>query len=490
MTWTRRRKALAAVAAVFIVVFAWFSYEVLAVYYAEPNPTVDSRAVLRSLALDGAGMTAEQGDTAWSLLVEIFDAVDAVKAEIDAMYDAGEFEPRDEWDLELDYGRVREGRTLPTHLEPERRAIALLHDGVFEKLRRFAKGPPGFWPMTGEGIVWPDGHFGDLSRGRARALAQVRADSMRLAAAGGDFAEAAAACDQGLALARTMGWQPSLMSYMTARAIEALTIGELRAELIELEFDEPACRALLASFDRHATFPPVTYTLEAERIHIADFVQWCYSDDGEGDGYLVAAPVVEALDYVPLRLTLFEAAVSRFHDVSRAPILSTHGTIVEKLTAAVGLPAAERGRALGDADAFVDALPDRFDLLRIAFSSRGSFLQIDACRQVIFEGTRLMVALELHRSVHGEYPASLDELAGEPIIDPLHGLPFGYRLLDDDPDGRGFLLYSTGIDRIDDWGADLDWVARAELGWHWPLTDPDATRVDFVINRPRRVWDD
>ncbi len=120
----------------------------------------------------------------------------------------------------------------------------------------------------------------------------------------------------------------------------------------------------------------------------------------------------------------------------------------------------------------------------------GSFLQVDTCRQVIFEGTRLMIVLELHRAMHGEYPAWLDELAGEPIIDPLHGLPFGYRLLDDDPDGRGYLLYSTGIDRIDDWGADLDFVGRTELGWHWPLTDPDATRVDFVINRPRQVWDD
>ena len=91
MTWTRQRKLLAAVATVCTVAFAWFSYEVMTVFYLETNPTVDSRAALRSLALGGAGMTAE----------------------LDAMYDAGEFEPRDEWDVELDYGRVRQSRTVP-----------------------------------------------------------------------------------------------------------------------------------------------------------------------------------------------------------------------------------------------------------------------------------------------------------------------------------------------------------------------------------------
>ena len=36
--------------------------------------------------------------------------------------------------------------------------------------------------------------------------------------------------------------------------------------------------------------------------------------------------------------------------------------------------------------------------------------------------------------------------------DPLHGGPFGYRLTPDDPHGRPYLLYSTGLDRNDDGG--------------------------------------
>ena len=240
MTWSRRRKALAVVAAVFIVVFAWSSYEVLTVYYSEPNPTIDSRAVLRSLTLDGTGMTAEQGDAAWALLEEIFDAVEEVEAEVNAMCDAGEFEERDEYLLEVDYARVLDGLTLPLRLEPERKVVTTLKGrGVFEKLRRFAVGPPGLRPMTGEGPLWFD-QVDD--RSRARRLAQLGGAVMRLAADDGNFAGAAAGYDQTLAIAHAIAWQPHFLDYLSALAIEALAMHELRFELMEWDFDERGCR--------------------------------------------------------------------------------------------------------------------------------------------------------------------------------------------------------------------------------------------------------
>ncbi len=94
-----------------------------------------------------------------------------------------------------------------------------------------------------------------------------------------------------------------------------------------------------------------------------------------------------------------------------------------------------------------------------------------------------MVMLQLHRCLHGGYPASLDEMADEPPVDPLHGLPFGYRLLDDDPDGRGYLLYSIGLDRTDDGGVEVGPGASRWLA----LNDPDTAGSDFVINTPRQT---
>ena len=106
--------------------------------------------------------------------------------------------------------------------------------------------------------------------------------------------------------------------------------------------------------------------------------------------------------------------------------------------------------------------------------------------------TRVMVALELYRARHGAYPDSLDQLAGDivtqPPADPLHGLPFGYRLLDGDPDGRAYLLYSVGLDRVDDGGAELSPADRAAHGHAAALTTPAVSNADHVINEPRPVW--
>ena len=105
-----------------------------------------------------------------------------------------------------------------------------------------------------------------------------------------------------------------------------------------------------------------------------------------------------------------------------------------------------------------------------------------------------MAAIELYRTRHGRYPASLDELVPEilsqPPVDPLHGLPFGYRLIPDDPHGRSYLLYSVGIDGGDDGGTEMDELDKNEYSAWAVLADPNLKGVDFVINRPRLVWEE
>ncbi|MHC4220142.1 MAG: hypothetical protein ACYSU7_16985, partial [Planctomycetota bacterium] len=437
------------------------------VYSAEPNPVTDSRRRMRDLALDTAGITAEESKAAWLLLVEILEAEEEIRGEINTQYDAGVFEPRDEYDSELDYDRVRQGCTLPENLIPERRAFALLEQrGVQERFRRFAEGPPGLRPIKGDGALSLRDVVDDL--GRSRTLARMSGSAMRLAAAEGDHAGAANAFDQTLALARTMALQPYLISYLTAAAIEALATFELRYELMELEFDEPACRLLLASLDRHTGFPTVGYALETERIYFEDWIQWSYSDDGAGGGFLVAAPMPDLGFSVPSEQSLLGAAVSRFFVASRAEIQDAYGTLMDDLVRQSRLPAAEHAAAAAESEAFVEELSFRFEMVRLLLPALGRFVQNRAVSAVRLEGTRVMVALELYRARHGGYPDSLDQLAGDIVTqlpaDPLHVLPFGYRLLDDDPDGRAYLLYSIGLDRADDGGA------------------------DYIINEPRPVW--
>jgi hypothetical protein len=75
----------------------------------------------------------------------------------------------------------------------------------------------------------------------------------------------------------------------------------------------------------------------------------------------------------------------------------------------------------------------------------------------------LTCALHRHRLLHGSYPASLTvldaSLLPSPQPDPARAeAPMNYRLTD-----KGFLLWSVGMDRVDDGGdAEKDWVWRHE----------------------------
>jgi hypothetical protein len=72
-------------------------------------------------------------------------------------------------------------------------------------------------------------------------------------------------------------------------------------------------------------------------------------------------------------------------------------------------------------------------------------------------GARVVLAIEIYRARHGEYPESLDQIVPEILpampLDPF-GTPFGYRRLSavHDKDPRPYLVYSLGDDRTDDRG--------------------------------------
>jgi hypothetical protein len=67
------------------------------------------------------------------------------------------------------------------------------------------------------------------------------------------------------------------------------------------------------------------------------------------------------------------------------------------------------------------------------------------------ELTWIALAFGAYRSEHGRYPASLDELMPKYLdrvaTDPCGSGPYLYRRMDE-----GFLLYSVGVDGVDDTG--------------------------------------
>ena len=330
--WYRPRNVLLVLAAALLIPLGWASHEVWLVHTAVVHPSVDYRAELRKLSEEAAGVSAAAADDAWFLLLDILEDAEAVRTDVEAQIAIEGFEPRDEYDDgTIDYTVVLYGRSLPDDIAPERRAIDMLRErGVFERFDRFARGSPGLRPPTGDGPFFLDLHRTEL--GQARALARARTASMRVALADGDLPEVATALEQLLALARTISYQPQLLSYLTALAIRALALSELRLELSEAEFDQIACRSLLEAMDRHATLAPLDLPLEAERLHFYDKLQWTFSDDGRGNGYLVSFPD----EYLPVsvptaNLSIFDAISSRFLDASRAELAGLYDEMIDGL---------------------------------------------------------------------------------------------------------------------------------------------------------------
>ena len=119
-------------------------------------------------------------------------------------------------------------------------------------------------------------------------------------------------------------------------------------------------------------------------------------------------------------------------------------------------------RELTGTDAWHEALGPYGGMDRLAFAR--TYSETSYC------GMELVIALELYRRDHNEYPAALDVLAPQYIdavpSDPFTGTPMVYQRA-----GNDYILYSVGRDQKDDGG------------------DPRRTD-DHVIHRPRSAEDE
>ena len=100
------------------------------------------------------------------------------------------------------------------------------------------------------------------------------------------------------------------------------------------------------------------------------------------------------------------------------------------------------------------------------------------------------IALRRYQLRHGSYPAELGglvpEFAGEVPRDPIDGRPLRYRLKSD----GSFLLYSVGVDGVDDGGdpapaadAPKQWLRGRDAVWPMPAS---AEEVKTAFEKPAR----
>lgn len=347
--------------------------------------------------------------------------------------------------------------------------------GMFETLETMAASPLALRLIDHP----PDAPLMGLSlpeSGECRALAIVIAAQAHLAARANDPEEFAAALESGLALARLMDSRAFTIEFQTAATIEGLMLDRLFDAL-----SRPASRewveAMAEALERQLPGEPDRDLpwFEAERISTLDTVAWAFSDPDR------------------VRLGRWSPGLVPLHQSKRSEV-DPLGTYKQNKRAFNRLFDAVRAYA-------AKPIPERYitdysrashepDLLLVNAFFPNFRWAIEAYEQRVVRrrAARTMIAIERFRIAQGRYPDALSDLVPEfldaPLIDPWSMGPFCYRRIDPgaDPFGRGYLLYSPGIDLIDNGGTPpAQRFRESVLGAH---ISSQARDVDYIFNEP------
>lgn len=348
----------------------------------------------------------------------------------------------------------------------------LARQGLLTQARRFER------PIDGALLI--DLTYPDLKLARGLARAD-RALLLRYWKEGGaKDLEAAKTFEWLLALGRVYRYQFGAINSLVGIAIQALALNTIREVCVVRPLNEAALEYCLRAMDRQLDAPNGDFALQCERAMVLDAIQSTFTDDGQGDGYFLAAENIN--------LGVITGGKSRRTSTGEGFFLAGKKELVAKFEELLK-PDLERAttpprdRVQGPIRETVDDLSWRFRILKILAPTVNKL--IAAHDQLLGEiaGTRAMLAIELFRSRNGSLPKSLSELVPQYLAaeasDPLSPGILRFRLQDasTDPLGRGYLLYTVGFDRVDN---------EARINEKAPYTPMNGAKAghgfDFVFN--------
>ncbi len=244
--------------------------------------------------------------------------------------------------------------------------------------------------------------------------------------------------------------------------------------------------------------------LESEELFFADLLQRTYTDDGLGSGHF--RPDDETLRLWILGGTarqtqrfLIQPLLSAVM-ANRADMLNKHRELMEKLRHELATPLWLKRDSEYESDleqlrkgSYLDET--RYLLATIVMPSANPLNRIVERSIQSRDAVCVAIALELYHRHHGAYPAALNALVPRylPSVPPdrFDGRPIKYKQLDGKP-----LLYSIGVDRVDDGGVlpkgenrsgannrAMDWYPSGEME---KLTDAEREnyRGDWILWPP------
>ncbi|MFN0131022.1 MAG: hypothetical protein ACKVW3_00570 [Phycisphaerales bacterium] len=477
--WYRARNVCLGIVA---IVVGLIVREVVLALTAEPGRAIDygARAVEHVEANQPKGLAAEEPnlwpkiaqetETFRALLVEAAGGGGA-PVEIDVLYAPSVENRPDGWSLET----ARAAALAAMELAKQR--------GMQGRMAEIAAGRRFVRPaQPGHLFEWLLPELGGM-----RSMARYSAARMALAREKGDWPEFVRAYEEGMSLARAATMQFTLIDGLVGYAIASLMATRVREALVVARPDEATLAALLVAHDRQARLTPASRSLEGERIGCLDTIQWSHTDDGRGSGRLILTQLntISSLSgsgggFAPGSLAIINIGSVAFP--SKRAVSKRANEFFDAVVAYADKPRSERAATGFDPDTWVETLPRRHVLLRMLAPAVGKAVGSWDQTRLQLDGTRTMIAIEIFERRNGKYPATLADLAPGVIAqvptDPYSTGSLAYRVIDGDPAGRKYLLYTIGADGKDNNGH------QAEKEREKALRDRGGIGLDYVLNDP------
>ncbi|MEX0715466.1 MAG: hypothetical protein WD066_02720 [Planctomycetaceae bacterium] len=276
-------------------------------------------------------------------------------------------------------------------------------------------------------------------------------------------------------LARSIAQGPSTIRWLCGNHIESFALDGDAA----LAHHAGMSSADAISFrDRLASLPPMPTLSEAidqgERLacldYILRFVRY-------GEHVLPDGTLYSTFERVPTKLVHWDMTLIRVNDLFDRMTAATREPDRARRSTAVNEVRLRLGGMRDDTEKWWRVVADRSGLaadLVAPLMIPAIFPVLDAADrgQTKFQLVQLALTLAAHRADHGNYPATLDELAPRYIEAIPHDLytgnPLIYRMSDD---GGGYLLYSVGPNETDDGRSQEDDPAGDDIAIRTPQSE-------------------
>ena len=452
---------------------------------AKANPTHDYAGEIEALAAAAQGPRSSQPDR-WSDLTQLIEQAEKINHAVAVKH---KLLPRElpSVDVTILLPAVKQEAPEPEKLLAAKDYLAALEqDHAYTDLARLVRSgryvrplPKGQWLIE---VMLPE-------LGKARGLARATKARMYLAWQNKDFEAYIESVEGGLGMAQIFCHQGILIDRLVGSAMMTMILEEISDDLTPEAAPPEVLSALAKLVDTYTVIPPATLSLEAERRAIKDTIQWTFSDDGDGGGFLLPGSLrkLQTMNGLSGPSTPAVNLLGNFAGVvfaTRSETTAKADEYFDKTVAYSALTRQRRTTAPFQPDLEVERLGKRYTLLHVLLPAMGRAIANADNLELQIRGTRILLAIERSRAAHqGQLPPSLEALVPEFLsavpLDPVACRGFAFKPQDPakDPRQRSFLLYSLGADAKDDGGRE-----NPQPGVRVQALSSNGAGSDYVIN--------